>query len=178
MNLGYYNASASPGPPLEAPHLALRRVGIRGLGVGQLYPNKPTHAQAHLAALAAYRAFFPALELVRTLGFLVGTSTDPFAPDVFIWWTERFERVGVDLQDGEGVVWMLEEPQQQQQQQPSAGASTGGGNSEGEQTCTEEKVTSVVQAEDSGETAAARVGVQMVPEDEQRKDPILCSVRA
>ena len=47
--------------------------------------------------------------VVRTLGFLVGTSTDPFAPDVFIWWTEKFERVGVDLQDGEGVVWMLDD---------------------------------------------------------------------
>ena len=173
VNLGYYNASASPGPPLEAPHLALRRVGIRGLGVGQLYPNKPTHAQAHLAALAAYRAFFPALELVRTLGFLVGTSTDPFAPDVFIWWTERFERVGVDLQDGEGVVWMLEEPQQSQQQQPSAGSSTGGGNTEGEQTGAE-KATSAVQEEVSGETVAAEVGVQVVSEDERRKDLILC----
>ncbi|RPD78640.1 hypothetical protein L226DRAFT_457363 [Lentinus tigrinus ALCF2SS1-7] len=109
VNLAPYNASVSSAPPLEEPHPTLRRVGIRGIGVNQLYPNKPTHAQAHLEAFAAYRVFFPALELVRTLGFLVGTSTDPFAPDVFIWWTEMFERVGVDLQDGEGVVWMLEE---------------------------------------------------------------------
>ncbi|EIW62798.1 uncharacterized protein TRAVEDRAFT_141295 [Trametes versicolor FP-101664 SS1] len=96
-------------PLLEAPHPRLRRVGIRGTGISRLYPNKPSQAQAHLAVLAGCRAFFPALEVVRTLGFLVGTSTDPFAPDVFIWWTERFERAGVDLQDGEGVVWLLEE---------------------------------------------------------------------
>ncbi|KAI8993972.1 hypothetical protein BD414DRAFT_269095 [Trametes punicea] len=96
-------------PSLEVPHPRLRRVGIRGMGISRLYPNKPTQAQAHLNALVWCRAFFPALEVVRTLGFLVSTSTDPIAPDVFIWWTERFERAGVDLQDGEGVVWMLEE---------------------------------------------------------------------
>ncbi|KAH9858916.1 hypothetical protein C2E23DRAFT_717211 [Lenzites betulinus] len=96
-------------PLLEGAHPRLRRVGIRGTGISRLYPNKPSQAQAHLSVLVGCRALFPALEVVRTLGFLVGTSTDPFAPDVFIWWTERFERVGVDLQDGEGVVWMLEE---------------------------------------------------------------------
>ncbi len=109
VNLAYYNANVSSAPPLEEAHPTLRRIGIRGISVSQLYPNKPAQAQAHLEAFSAYRAFFPALELVRTLGFLVGTSTDPFAPDVFIWWTEKYERVGVDLQDGEGVVWMLEE---------------------------------------------------------------------
>ncbi|KAI0823430.1 hypothetical protein BC628DRAFT_1384820 [Trametes gibbosa] len=96
-------------PLLEEAHPRLRRVGIRGTGVSRLYPNKPSQAQAHLSVLVGCRALFPALEVVRTLGFLVSTSTDPFAPDVFIWWTERFERVGVDLQDGEGVVWLLEE---------------------------------------------------------------------
>ncbi|RDX54927.1 hypothetical protein OH76DRAFT_1452705 [Lentinus brumalis] len=103
VNLAYYNANVSSAPPLEEAHPTLRRIGIRGISVSQLYPNKPAQAQAHLEAFSAYRAFFPALELVRTLGFLVGTSTDPFAPDVFIWWTEKYERVGVDLQDGEGV---------------------------------------------------------------------------
>ncbi|KAI0335076.1 hypothetical protein GY45DRAFT_1241550 [Cubamyces sp. BRFM 1775] len=95
----------------SAAHPRLRRVGIRGTSVSRLYPNKPAQAQAHLNAFLGCRAFFPALEVVRTLGFLVDTSTDMFAPDVFIWWTERFERIGVDLQDGEGVVWMLEEEQ-------------------------------------------------------------------
>ncbi|OJT08776.1 hypothetical protein TRAPUB_282 [Trametes pubescens] len=101
-------------PLLEAAHPRLRRVGLRGTGISRLYPNKPSQAQAHLAVLAGCRALFPALEVVRTLGFLVGTSTDPFAPDVFIWWTERFERVGVDLQDGEGVVWLLEEEEKKE----------------------------------------------------------------
>ncbi|KAI0633585.1 hypothetical protein C8Q77DRAFT_1217937 [Trametes polyzona] len=109
-NLDTLNNGAGPATPLlERPHPRLRRIGIRGTSVSRLYPNKPSQAQAHLSVLAGCRPFFPALEVVRTLGFLVGTSTDPFAPDVFVWWTERFERVGVDLQDGEGVVWLLED---------------------------------------------------------------------
>ncbi|KAI0645854.1 hypothetical protein C8Q79DRAFT_966767 [Trametes meyenii] len=96
-------------PPLEAAHPRLRRVGIRGTGVSRLYPNKPTQTQAHLNAFTGCRGLLPGLEVVRTLGFLVGTSTDPLAPDIFVWWTEKFEHVGVDLQDGEGVVWLLEE---------------------------------------------------------------------
>ncbi|KAI0666006.1 hypothetical protein C8Q78DRAFT_1083562 [Trametes maxima] len=103
-------SSTGPATPLlEVAHPRLRRVGIRGTGVSRLYPNKPTQTQTHLNALTGFRGLLPALEVVRTLGFLVGTSTDPFAPDIFVWWTERFERVGVDLQDGEGVVWLLEE---------------------------------------------------------------------
>ncbi|KAI0779539.1 hypothetical protein C8Q74DRAFT_1316111 [Fomes fomentarius] len=103
LNLEYYSAGSPSLPVLEEPHPTLRRIGIRGMSISKLYPNKPTQAQAHLEALVAYRAFFPALEVVRTLGFLVATSSDQYAPDVFVWWTERFESVGVDLQDGEGV---------------------------------------------------------------------------
>ena len=110
VNLAYFHAGSPSLPLLDAPHTSLRRVGLRGVSISKLYPNRPAQAQAHLEAFAMYRVLFPALEVVRTLGFLVGTSTDPFAPDVFIWWTEKFERVGVDLQDGEGVVWMLEDP--------------------------------------------------------------------
>ncbi|KAJ8486922.1 hypothetical protein ONZ51_g4520 [Trametes cubensis] len=106
-----HGAAGPAAPLLEEAHPRLRRVGIRGTSISRLYPNKPAQAQAHLNAFLGCRAFFPALEVVRTLGFLVDTSTDMFAPDVFIWWTERFERIGVDLQDGEGVVWMLEEEQ-------------------------------------------------------------------
>ncbi|KAI0745268.1 hypothetical protein C8Q76DRAFT_605379 [Earliella scabrosa] len=110
LNLERYGAGVASLPLLDEPHPTLRRIGIRGGDVGKLYPNRPTHAQAHLEALVAYRAFLPALEVVRTLGCLVGASSDSLAPDVFVWWTERFERLGVDLQDGEGVVWLLEEP--------------------------------------------------------------------
>ncbi|GBE80484.1 hypothetical protein SCP_0301990 [Sparassis crispa] len=98
-------------PPLNAPHAALRRVGIRGMGISRLYPNRPTHAQLHLRAFAEQRELFPALEVVRTLGFLVDASTDPFARDIFIWWTEKYESAGLDLQDGEGVVWLYTDPE-------------------------------------------------------------------
>ena len=54
--------------------------------------------------------FLPALETVRSAGFLVDTSTDNLARDIFIWWTEKFEEAGIDLQDGEGVVWMYTDP--------------------------------------------------------------------
>ncbi|KAI0358639.1 hypothetical protein OH77DRAFT_1200848 [Trametes cingulata] len=134
-----YSSTSTTGvaaPLLEQPHPALRRVGIRGTGIGRLYPNKPSQAQAHLHAFAGCRAaFFPALEVVRTLGLLVGTSTDPVAPDVFIWWTEKFERVGVDLQDGEGVVWMLEEEEKKApagtQSEKGEGGSDGHAGAEG-----------------------------------------------
>ena len=56
----------------------------------------------------------PALETVRTAGFLVDTSTDGLARDIFIWWTERFEYMGVDLVDGEGVIWMYEDEKNNQ----------------------------------------------------------------
>lgn len=133
LNLEYYSAGSPSLPVLEEPHPTLRRIGIRGMSISKLYPNKPTQAQAHLEALMAYRAFFPALEVVRTLGFLVATSSDQYAPDVFVWWTERFESVGVDLQDGEGVVWLLEdEPppkiQAQEKKTLSEAASPGGGS--------------------------------------------------
>ncbi|PCH36018.1 hypothetical protein WOLCODRAFT_140177 [Wolfiporia cocos MD-104 SS10] len=99
--------SPIPEPPvLSEPHPSLRRVGIRGMGISRLYPNRPTHAQAHLHAFLTHRTLFPALETVRTLGLLVDASTDLLARDIFIWWTEKFEEQGLDLQDGEGVVWL------------------------------------------------------------------------
>jgi hypothetical protein len=36
--------------------------------------------------------------MVRTAGFLVDADTDTLVKDVFIWWSERFERDGVDFQ--------------------------------------------------------------------------------
>ncbi|CDO69160.1 hypothetical protein BN946_scf185042.g62 [Trametes cinnabarina] len=125
-------------PLLEETHPRLRRVGIRGTGMSRLYPNKPTQAQAHLRAFVGCHAFFPALEVVRTLGFLVGTLTDPCAPDVFIWWTERFEKVGIDLQDGEGVVWMLEEEGKKAQATEKAAQQTGSRSGQEEQSATGE----------------------------------------
>ncbi|KAI0948996.1 hypothetical protein AcW1_008717 [Taiwanofungus camphoratus] len=104
----------APDTVLAAPHTALRRVGLRGVGVARLYPSRPCHTQTHLHALLALRAraLLPALETVRTLGLLVDASADPLARDIFIWWTERFEDAGLDLQDGEGVVWMYTDPEE------------------------------------------------------------------
>jgi len=102
--------SDPPVPVLSEPHRSLRRVGIRGMGISRLYPNRPTQAQTHLRAFLAHRSLFPALETVRTLGLLVDASTDQFARDIFIWWTEKFEEEGLDLQDGEGVVWLYTDP--------------------------------------------------------------------
>ena len=103
------NAPASE-PEMRAPHPSLRRVGIRGMGISRLYPNRPTLTQEHLQQFLTHRALFPALETVRTIGFLVDACTDDLARDIFIWWTEKFEEAGVDLQDGEGVVWMYTDP--------------------------------------------------------------------
>ncbi|EED79918.1 predicted protein [Postia placenta Mad-698-R] len=97
-------------PVLSEPHRTLRRIGIRGMGISRLYPSRPTHAQLHLHAFLAHRALFPALETVRTVGLLVDASTDPYARDIFIWWTEKYEERGLDLQDGEGVVWVYTDP--------------------------------------------------------------------
>ncbi|KZT10892.1 uncharacterized protein LAESUDRAFT_747489 [Laetiporus sulphureus 93-53] len=107
-------------PMLSHPHPTLRRIGIREMVMRHLYPNRPNHAQQHLHAFLTHRALFPALETVRTLGFLVDASTDPFARDIFIWWTEKYEEQGIDFQDGEGVVWLYTDPVEGQEVQEVA----------------------------------------------------------
>ncbi|KAH9839125.1 uncharacterized protein C8Q71DRAFT_703613 [Rhodofomes roseus] len=106
------NARSPPpsSPELHTPNRTLRRIGIRGMGISRLYPNRPSHAQEHLHSLLRHRALFPVLETVRTVGFLVDACTDQFARDIFIWWTEKFEEQGLDMQDGEGVVWLYTDP--------------------------------------------------------------------
>ena len=165
VNLAYFHAGSPSLPLLDTPHPTLRRVGLCGVGISKLYPNRPAQAQAHLEALVAYRVLFPALEVVRTLGFLVGTSTDPFAPDVFIWWTEKFERVGVDLQDGEGVVWMLEDPVPEAQGGGAGNmkAGDGGSGTSGRREGREMK-EAAAQTEDAT-TSFARVTMWGSPDD-------------
>ncbi|KAJ6594487.1 hypothetical protein B0H19DRAFT_1095754 [Mycena capillaripes] len=86
-------------------HPALRRIALLSVRADALYPSKgPNETQTHLRSFT--RAAYPQLEMVRTAGFLVDADTDTLVKDVFIWWSERFERDGVDFQDGEGVVWM------------------------------------------------------------------------
>jgi hypothetical protein len=71
----------------------------------RLHPKEPSLAQAHLESFTHDN--FPRLEVVRTLGVLC--SCEHELKNVFIWWTERFDNVGIDLQDGEGVLWLYEE---------------------------------------------------------------------
>jgi hypothetical protein len=86
-------------------HLALRRIALHAVRADALYPSKgPNETQTHLRSFT--RAAYPCLETVRTAGFLVDADADSLVKDVFIWWSERFERDGVDFQDGEGVVWI------------------------------------------------------------------------
>lgn len=86
-------------------HPTVRRIALQSVRADALYPNKgPNETQTHLRSFT--RAAYPSLEMVRTEGFLVDADTDSLIKDVFIWWGERFERDGVDFQDGEGVVWI------------------------------------------------------------------------
>jgi hypothetical protein len=48
---------------------------------------------------------YPNLELIQTVGFLPEAHGDSVIKDVFIWWAERFETMGVTFVDGEGVLW-------------------------------------------------------------------------
>lgn len=80
-----------------------------------LYPNKGSSAKLHLNSFT--RARFPALELVRTIGYLVDADTDILVEEVFIWWTEKFEKEGVDFQDGAGVVWVYDEEEKKAEAQ-------------------------------------------------------------
>ncbi|KAL1710335.1 hypothetical protein EV121DRAFT_275563 [Schizophyllum commune] len=100
---------AAGAPELEAyGHSTLRRVGIRGVRADSLYPSKAHRVKTHLQGLT--RALYPRLEVVRTVGFLVEADVDSLIKDIFIWWTEKFEKDGVDFQDGEGVVWLYTDP--------------------------------------------------------------------
>jgi len=88
--------------PLDCP---VRSIGLRGIKASELYPNsgKPSNVRAHLKSLI--EETYPYLETVRAVEFLVESDSDSLIKDIFIWWTEKFERRGVDLQDAEGVVW-------------------------------------------------------------------------
>ncbi|KAF8635248.1 hypothetical protein AX17_004021 [Amanita inopinata Kibby_2008] len=91
-------------------HNTLRRIGLRGVRADGLYPDKTTDTKAHLMAITPTR--YPNLELVRTVGFLVDADMDGLLKDVFIWWVERFEKLGIDFLDGEGVLWTYAEPEE------------------------------------------------------------------
>jgi hypothetical protein len=92
---------------LGQPHESLRRVGLRGVD----YRMIPYVVKGHFRTFN--RDVFPALEVVRTVGFLVAKALPAYSRcdtlNEFIRWVEEFEQDGVDLQDGEGVVWLRSE---------------------------------------------------------------------
>ncbi|KDR75114.1 hypothetical protein GALMADRAFT_249027 [Galerina marginata CBS 339.88] len=91
-------------PPI-APHThhSLRHIGLRSGNMDGLYPDKPSQMRDHLMAINTEK--YPKLELIQIIGFLVEAHTDSLVKDIFIWWVERFEAMGVDFLDGEGVLW-------------------------------------------------------------------------
>ena len=89
---------------MSEPHPFLRRIGLRGVATDKLYPDKTSTVTKHLRSFMT--DIFPSLEVVRTISYLVDSAVDSLARDIFIWWAERFERYGIDFQDGEGVLWM------------------------------------------------------------------------
>lgn len=86
-------------------HTNLRRIGLRG--IHGLFPDKSPQTRDQLMAINLER--FPNLESVKAIGFVVDSLSDPINKDVFIWWMERFEKLGIDFLDGEGVIWVYED---------------------------------------------------------------------
>jgi len=97
-------------PPL-VPHIhsGIRRIGLRGVRSDGLYPDKQSMTRDHLMAITPDK--YPELELIQTVGYLVDADkNDELIKDIFIWWVEKFEELGIDFLDGEGVLWVYTEP--------------------------------------------------------------------
>ncbi|EAU91087.2 hypothetical protein CC1G_03255 [Coprinopsis cinerea okayama7 len=92
----------------DKPHPCLRRIGLRGVRADLLYPDKPSLLVDHLRTITDKR--YPNLVVVQTIGYLVEADCDNIKK-VFPWWVERFEEMGIDLLDGEGVLWLFTEPE-------------------------------------------------------------------
>ncbi|TFK25212.1 hypothetical protein FA15DRAFT_369306 [Coprinopsis marcescibilis] len=99
----------SPVPDCETPHPNLRRIGLRGVRSDILLPDGARTEKNQLLVITPER--YPMLESVQTIGFLVEADGDSGTKDVFIWWVERFEKFGIDFLDGEGVLWVYDEPE-------------------------------------------------------------------
>ena len=101
--------------PITSPPLApqiqstIHRIGLRGVRSDGLYPDKQSMTRDHLMAITPDK--YPELELIQTVGYLVDAEkNDELIKDIFIWWVENFEEVGIDFLDGEGVLWAYTEP--------------------------------------------------------------------
>jgi hypothetical protein len=97
-------------PPLAPQiHSAIRRIGLHGVRSDGLYPDKQSITRDHLMAMTTDK--YPELELIQTVGYFVDADkSDELIKDIFIWWVEKFEEVGIDFLDGEGVLWAYTEP--------------------------------------------------------------------
>ena len=90
-------------------HPNLKRIGLRGIRRAEhLYPRRLSIVKTHLEGITA--KLYPRLQEVRTIGYLVDAEMDRLIKDVFIWWVEKFEDEGINLLDGEGVLWMYTDP--------------------------------------------------------------------
>lgn len=89
---------------LDLPIKSLRRIGLRGVHSSIMISTDPGGVSDHFETFTPDN--FPALETVLTVEFFVESFADrDVSKDQFIWWTDKLGKAGVDLQDGEGVVW-------------------------------------------------------------------------
>ncbi|KAJ3934174.1 MAG: hypothetical protein NXY57DRAFT_959289 [Lentinula lateritia] len=105
-------------------HPTVKRVGIHGLKSEAFEHGKTNSGKTCLKTLAT-RSLYPCLETVRTVDYLVENHT--LSLGHYILWSEKFERLGVDFQDGAGIVWMYTE----------ALDIDGGGESSNDRSCEE-----------------------------------------
>ncbi|TFK53569.1 hypothetical protein OE88DRAFT_1655754 [Heliocybe sulcata] len=102
---------------LTEPHNSLRRIGLRGVSETAMTAVTSSQALNHLYAFRRNLERFPALEVIRTLDFHAG-AVEKYNLHIFIYWTEWFKKRGVDLEDGEGVIWLWDEYEDSRQQTP------------------------------------------------------------
>lgn len=102
-NLEVFTFPVTSPVALDCSHPSLRQIGLRGGNMEGLYPDKPSPIRDYLMGIKIDK--FPGLELIQTVGFLVEAHTDSIIKDIFIWWVEHFEKMGVTFLDGEGVLW-------------------------------------------------------------------------
>ncbi|KII85460.1 hypothetical protein PLICRDRAFT_145170 [Plicaturopsis crispa FD-325 SS-3] len=105
--------------PSAQPHTALRRIGLRGVDVDKLihprdkirqhlaenHPSRNGHEYLE-TVLNLVDSAFPNLEVVRTVGWFADAESVT-GKEIFYTWVDRYEKQGLDLQDGEGILWLF-----------------------------------------------------------------------
>lgn len=110
---------------LSVPHPTVRRIALRSFPLAHLYPpsrcphanhSHPAHTRSHghlwslFSALSHEPNLLPGLETIRLTDTLQEACMDcRVGRQLLAWWVDQMENVGVDLQDGEGIVWMYED---------------------------------------------------------------------